>query len=211
SSNPESTLSQMTGALAVTWFGLVVLLGPQWVRNDLRRDLVHADLLRSYPLRGWAVVAMEAAASAVTLTLIELVLAAVGYLAFLNDTTLEVSRLDRTIMLAAALVILPPLNLLMMLLQNGAAVLFPGWVRIGGPPTGIEALGQQVLSTTGSWLMLAVTLATPAALGTVTFFTLAGSNRPAALVAAVVAGLAALATEVTELVRWLGRAFERME
>ncbi len=211
SSNPESTLSQITGTLALTWLGLVVLLGPQWVRNDLRRDLVHADLLRSYPLRGWAVVAMEASASAITLTLVELVLAAVGYLAFLNDTTLEVSRLDRTLMLAAALVILPPLNLLMMLLQNGAAVLFPGWVRIGGPPTGIEALGQQVLSTTAAWLMLAVTLATPAALATVTFFTLASSNRPAALVAAVVAGLAALATEVAELVRWLGRAFERLE
>jgi hypothetical protein len=99
----------------------------------------------------------------------------------------------------------------MMLLQNGAAVLFPGWVRIGGPPTGIEALGQQVLSTTASWLMLGVTLAAPAALGTVTFFTLASSNRPAALVAAVVAGLAALTTEVVELVRWLGAAFERLE
>jgi len=211
SSDPKSTLSQITGALSLTWLGLVVLLGPQWVRNDLRRDLLYADLLRSYPLRGWAVVAMEATASAVTLTLLELLLAAVGYLAFFNDTTLDVSRLERTIMLAAALVILPPLNLLMMLLQNGAAVLFPGWVRIGGPPTGIEALGQQVLSTTVSWLMLAATFAAPAALGTVTYFTLASSNRSAALVAAIVAGLAALATEVVELVRWLGAAFERLE
>jgi ABC-2 type transport system permease protein len=211
SSHPGSTLSEVTGALALTWLGFVVLLGPQWVRNDLRGDLIYADLLRSYPVRGWAVVAMEATASAITLTLIELGLATLAYLAFLNDAALEISRLDRTLLLGAALVLLPPLNFTMMLLQNGVAVLFPGWVRMGAPPAGIEALGQQLLSTTASWLLLGATLAAPAGVATVTFFGLEGAGETWAGICAATAGLLMLAAETFALVRWLGGAFERLE
>jgi len=210
-SRPGGTLAEITGALGLTWLGFVVLLGPQWVRNDLRGDLIYADLLRSYPVRGWAVVAMEATASAITLTLIELGLAILAYLAFLNDATLEISRLDRTLLLGAALVVLPPLNFMMMLLQNGAAVLFPGWVRMGAPPAGIEALGQQLLSTTASWLLLGAALAAPAGLAAVTFFGLEGAGETWAAICAAGAALLMLAAETFALVRWLGGAFERLE
>jgi hypothetical protein len=89
--------------------------------------------------------------------------------------------------------------------------LFPAWVRIGTPATGIEALGQQVLSTTGSWALLLLTLTVPGALGTVTFFTLAGTSRAVGWIGAVAGGLGAVVIEVLELVRWLGGAFERLE
>lgn len=211
SADSADTLAEMAGTLAAVWLALVVMLGPQWMRNDLRRDLVHLDLLRSYPVRGWAVVAMEATASALTLTLLELALATFAYLAFFSDTALDIGRKDRALLLAGAFVLLPVLNLLVMLVHNGAAVLFPGWVRIGAPATGIEALGYQVLSTTASWLMLLIVLAVPAALGRVTYATFAGGNRGWALTASVVAGAGALVIEVVELLRWLGNAFERLE
>jgi hypothetical protein len=46
--------------------------GPQWIRNDLRGDLLKLDLLRSYPLRGASLVAAETASSALILTGLQL-------------------------------------------------------------------------------------------------------------------------------------------
>src|SRR4029077_16525586 len=79
-------LAQMGGALTLTWLGFALLLGPQWIRNDLRGDLAHADLLRSYPLPGWSIVASETAASAVTLTLLQLGLALLAYPPYLRGS-----------------------------------------------------------------------------------------------------------------------------
>jgi len=145
SSEPWSTVAEVTGALTLTWLGFLIVLGPQWVRNDLRGDLSRVDLLRSYPLRGSTIVAMEASASAAALTLLELALAALAFLAFLNIDLPELATLDRGALLGSAVVLLPPLNLMAMLLQNGAAVLYPGWVGAGAPASGVEALGQQLL------------------------------------------------------------------
>ena len=58
----------MAGWLAATWAALTLVIGPQWIRNDLRSDLLKLDLLRSYPLPGRAVVAAETAASTLVLT-----------------------------------------------------------------------------------------------------------------------------------------------
>ena len=57
------TVAEVVGWLAATWAGLALVIGPQWIRNDLRSDLLKLDLLRSYPLAGRAVVAAETAAS----------------------------------------------------------------------------------------------------------------------------------------------------
>jgi len=211
SGDAESTLAQVTGALALTWLGFTVVLGPQWIRNDLRRDLLHADLLRSYPLRGWAIVIMEASASAIALTVLELALAAIAYLAFLQDRTLELTLGDRSLLLGGAVLLLPPLNLMAMLLQNAAALLFPGWVRVGGPPAGIEALGQQVLSTTALWLVLGLALAAPGAIAAVTFAALERFGLMWAAAPALAAALGMFGLEALALVRWLGSVFERGE
>src|SRR5262245_11207535 len=123
---PWSTLPEFTGTLALTWLGFLVVGGPQWVRNDLRGDLPKVDLLRSYPLRGRTIVAMEAGASATVLTLLELALAALAFLAFLNIDVPEIGSQDRGLLFIGGVLLLPPLNFMAMLLQNGAAVLFPG-------------------------------------------------------------------------------------
>ena len=211
SADPGSTFAELTGALALTWLGFVVVLGPQWVRNDLREDLARADLLRSYPLRGWTILVMEAGASAITLTLLELVLASFAYLAFLRNDTLGLDALDRTLLLGGAACLLPPLNFTAMLLQNGAAVLFPGWVRVGGPASGIEALGQQLLSTIALWALLGVAFILPAALAALTIRGFHSALGAWVVGPALAAGFGALACETVVLARWLGRVFERAE
>ncbi len=211
SADPENTLARMAGALALTWLGFVAALGPQWVRNDLRGDLAHADLLRSYPLPGWAIVASETAASALTLTLLELALAVFVYLSYLSDPSLALSPGERLGLLGAAAVLLPPVNFTALLLYNGAAVLFPAWVRIGATASGVEVLGQRLLTTTAFLLALALLLAAPAAAALGAYEVLTGALGGWALGPAFIAGLAVLAVEAALLVRRLGRAFERMD
>jgi hypothetical protein len=143
---PDAMMAAIAGWFAITWAAAMSVIGPQWVRNDLRGDLLKLDLLRSYPLRGWSVVAAEVAGSALVLTVIQVCLVVIAYLAFLGDEFMVPGLGGRTLLLVAAVVFLPGMNLLGMLIQNGAALLFPAWIPLGsGRPGGVEALGQNLL------------------------------------------------------------------
>jgi putative ABC exporter len=209
---PEGTLAEIAGWFAVTWAGAMTVIGPQWVRNDLRGDLLKLDLLRSYPVRGWSVVIAEVGASTLVLTAIQLILLVIGYLAFLGNQSMEPALEERTLLLLAAFVFLPGVNLLGMIIQNGAALLYPAWVRLGaGRPAGVEALGQNMLMMVVFVGLLAVALLLPVSIGGGAFLLLhRGINEWAALPAAVLV-LGTIAFEASLLVEWLGRLFERTD
>jgi ABC-2 type transport system permease protein len=209
---PDPMMAAIAGWFAITWAGAMTVIGPQWVRNDLRGDLLKLDLLRSYPLRGWSVVAAEVSASALVLTVVQLCLLVIGYLAFLGDEFMEPDLAARTLLLLGAVVFLPGMNLLGMLIQNGAALLFPAWVRLGsGRPAGVEALGQNLLMMVVFVTLLSVLLLLPIAIGGGAFLLLRGvADEWAALPAAVLI-LGTVAFEAALLVEWLGRIFERID
>ena len=208
----EGHLAEIAGWFAAMWAGFLVVVGPQWIRSDLRGDLPKLELLRSYPLRGRSIVAAEVAASTVVLSALQLGVAAIAYLAFLGNRVM-VPRLDaRTALLVGAVVLLPAVNLLGLLIQNAAAVLFPSWVHLGtGRPGGVEALGQNMLAIVAHLLVLAVALLAPVAAAALVLLSL----RPVlAWWVGVPAGLAALlviALEAATAIGWLGRVFERTD
>jgi ABC-2 type transport system permease protein len=209
---PESILAGIAGWFAVTWAGAMAVIGPQWVRNDLRGDLLKLDLLRSYPLRGWSVIAAEVSASAVVLTLIQICLLLIGYLAFLGNETMEPPLMHRTGLLLAAFVFLPGMNLLGMLIQNGTALLYPAWVRLGsGRPGGVEALGQNVLMMVVYLALLSVLLALPFTIGGGAYLLLQSAIYEWAALPATALTLCTMAFEAALLVEWLGRVFERTD
>ncbi len=209
---PQRMLAGIAGWFAITWAGAMVVIGPQWVRNDLRGDLLKLDLLRSYPLRGWSVIAAEVAASALVLTAIQISLLLIGYLAFLGDEHMEPGLQDRTLLLLAALVFLPGVNGLGMLIQNGTALLYPGWVRLGsGRPGGVEALGQNMLMMVVYLALLSVMLALPVAIGGGGYLLLRGTINEWAALPATALILGTMAFETALLVEWLGRVFERTD
>lgn len=210
--DPEGTLAGIAGWFATLWAGAMTVIGPQWVRNDLRGDLLKLDLLRSYPLRGWSVVTAEVGASALVLTAIQLMLFVIGYLAFLGNQTMAPTLQERSLILLAAFVFLPGINLLGMIIQNGAALLYPAWVHLGsGRPAGVEALGQNMLMMVAFVALLGATLVLPAAVGGGAFLLLnRGINGWAALPATVLI-LGIMAFEAALLLEWLGRVFERTD
>ncbi len=208
----QSTLAEIAGWLAVFWAGVMVISGPQYVRNDLRGDLLKLDLLRSYPLRGWEVVLAEAAASTLMLTAIQMCLLGIGYLAFLGNRTMEPDLGERSLLLLGCAVLLPAVNLLGMLIQNGAALLYPAWVRLGAGRTGgVEALGQNLLMTIAFLALLSLTLILPVIIGGGAFLLLHDSLGDWALGPGAVLTLAVMLFEAGLFVEWLGRIFERTD
>jgi ABC-2 type transport system permease protein len=210
--DPEGTLAQIAGWLATSWAAIIVVVGPQWVRNDLRGDLLKLDLLRSYPLRGRSVVIAEVAASTLMLTAIQLGISAIAYLAFLGNQSMVPDLEERTLLLLAAVVFLPAINLLGMLIQNGAALLYPAWVRLGaGRAGGVEALGQNLLMIVAFIGLLGITLALPVGLGGGAFLLLRPAVNNWAVLPATVLVLSTVAFQAVLIVNWLGRIFERTD
>ncbi|HEY7613650.1 MAG TPA: putative ABC exporter domain-containing protein [Gemmatimonadales bacterium] len=204
----SATLLEIAGWMAAMWAGFLFVLGPQWIRNDLRTDLARLAVLRSYPVRGAAVVGAETAGSTASLTALQLGLLALAWLGFWGGHVTDPPRAVQTAVLLGALALLPGINYLGMLIQNGAVILLPGWVNPGADrPIGVEALGHNMLIMSGFLLILAALLLLPAAaaLAILTGLERFGwwSAPPAAL-----AALALMALEARLLLGRLGRLFE---
>lgn len=207
-----STIAEMVGWFAATWAGLTIVIGPQWVRNDLRSDLLRLDLLRSYPLAGRAVVGAETAASTLVLTALQVGLLLVAYFAFLGNASMEPPLAMRSIVLVTVIACLPGVNYLGMLIQNAAALLFPAWVHLGATrPGGVEALGQNMLMIVAYSAVLGVGLALPGVLALLVLEALRDPLGWWALAPGVAVLLAGIAVEAAALLRWLGGVFESMD
>ena len=197
---------------------MVILIGPQSLRSDLRQDLAHFQLLKSWPVRGADLIRGELLAPAVVLTAATwmLILTAViftwpeaGALVLPPDL-----RPHRFAIAVAAALVSPALIVAQLVLHNGIAVLFPAWVAIGTTRArGIDAMGQRLLMMAGVALVLLVSvvpaalLAAPVVLAIEAFL---GHHGLAILAAAIVMTSVILAESWFAL-GWLGRAFERTD
>jgi hypothetical protein len=204
--------AQFVGILALSFTGLLVLLGPLWIRNDLRQDLLKLEVLRSYPLSGAEVVRAEVAGSVLTLTAMQFVLVAVAFVAFVGGGAGGLSFSDRVALFVAVVLALPVVNAVGLTIQNAAALLFPAWVRLGDVrPSGVEAMGQSLLTVTATLMLAALILLVPAALGGGLSALMFRGLGMWALLPGVIVGVGAVLAELSLIVGWLGRVFERTE
>ncbi|HTA72972.1 MAG TPA: putative ABC exporter domain-containing protein [Gemmatimonadaceae bacterium] len=198
----------LVGLAALVAVAYLALAGPLTIRNDLRADLAHLPMLRTYPLHGRTVVFAEVLPSTLTLTAMQVALLAVAF-----GTLTERPIGERFGVLLAAIVILPVVNLMSLTIQNAIALLVPAWVRIGGPldagQIAFEALGQRALGAIAALMALAIALAP--ATGAAVFVSILAGGSPAAVTLGVVIGLALAAFEITLAMRWLGGVFERTD
>lgn len=211
------------GSLALAAAVFLIILGPLAIRNDLRQDLMHIDMLRTYPLDGASLVFAEVASSTLALTAVQWVLVTGGYLllalapdALGNDPSgyFETAFADRTTTLVVGVAVLPIVNATSFVVQNGAALLFPGWVRLGASSMGgLEIIGQRILGVLASLSGMMLFLALPMATVIVALTPWSGSPTPKVLpfVGAVSAGAVVACVEIYVAIRWLGRRFERTD
>ena len=204
----SATLLEIVGWMLAMWAAFLFVLGPQWIRNDLRSDLGRLAVLRSYPLRGASVMGAETAGSSAVLTALQLGLAALAWLAFWGGRVDDPSPALRTAVLLGGILLLPSINFLAMLIQNGAAILLPAWVNPGPErPIGVEALGHNMLIMSGFLLVLAVLLLVPAGAA---FGVLVALERLGwwAVPPAALAAILFMVIEARLLLARLGKVFE---
>jgi hypothetical protein len=213
----QPNLIPLRGALTVgtaALLGMMLFLGPQLTRQDLRSDLANTDILKTYPLRGWQVVLGELLTPVVILS----VLFWLGLLTlFLLLPVGQWQWLTPSLRGEAALglaVLAPPFLTIQLLMPNAAAVLFPAWVQTARDRTerGIEVLGQRLIFMASQLLVTALVLLPALIAGALVFFiaqALAGFAVGAAI--AVVAIALLLAFEAWVGIRWLGTRFEAFD
>jgi hypothetical protein len=191
--------------------GYSLLLGPQVLRLDFRNDLPLADILKTYPMRGWQIALGEILAPVAVLAVCQWLLLLVGT-GLIFYLPVKQEALFLAIALGAA-VLLPVLDLLVLLIPNAAVLLFPSWIQTGkDSPRGIETTGQRLIFALGQLLVLLLALLPAAGAFVGIFFLLYFAFGPAAAVPpASLAATIILAAEAGFGVMLLGKLFDRFD
>lgn len=210
-SREDPAILRVFGTMALTWVVVLSVLGPQWVRIDLRGELEQLSLLRTWPLSGMVVMAGQVFSSAFVLTTLQLLLAAFALVGLWGDATTYLSATQLAVVLIPAMLVLVALNVVALCIQNGGALLYPAWVRTEIRPGGIEQVGQHLLTAGVSFLLLAVAALGPAlAAGGLAYLLWTRLDAWSLVPALLLAG-SALALEAFLLLDWLGERFERFD
>jgi hypothetical protein len=211
---PSLPLLKIFGAVLLGLGPMLFLIGPQMMPFDFRQDLGNADLLKTYPQRGWQIALGELLAPTVLLTLAQWFVIALEVVLFptpRNAPGLTVS--DRLPWALGLALLAPLLNFNSLLLVNAGVLWFPSWVRVGpGRAEGFEAMGQRMLFMLAQLLALLFVLLLPALAFTAVF--LLGRLWLGLLIVVPGAALGAalvLAAEAALGLAWLGRLFERLD
>ena len=205
------------GGFAAFVGGYGLIIGPQFLRQDIRSDLPHADILKTYPLAGWQIVLGEVLTPVAILTgIIWLALLALAF-AF-HPASANLMWLTPPVRIACAVglaVLAPALVTLQMLVPNAAALLFPSWfqtarMRGGGP----EVMGQRMIFFFAQLLTMALALLPAAGMAAGLLLLLVevfGVWESLAVMLAALAVLVVLVAEVWCGVWWLGQRFEKLD
>lgn len=194
----------------------LLIVGPQFARQDFRRDLANTDILKTYPLAGWQIVVGQLLTPTAILTsLLWLALLAIALL--LQPVGHILEWLTPSVRIVGALcltLLVPPLAALQLLVPNAAALLFPGWfhstTRAHG--NGPEVIGQRMIFFFAQLVTMLLALFPAVALAGSLLFIAHWLIGP--LTALVVATFAALLILLGELwcgVWLLGRRFDQLD
>ncbi len=220
-------LGVVIGLAAIVAF-YTMLIGPQLARQDLRSDLMHADILKTYPIAGWQIVLGELLTPTVILTGIQW-LAVLAACCAVNPRPMHLAWITpgvRTGLGLGLMVLIPPLCLLQLLVPNAAALVFPAWAQnTRGRPGGVDVIGQRLVFVFGQLITFLVALL-PAGLAAVAAFFCTeglfvlldavwkGAAQSATGPAVFASALAVMAVFVGEIwlgIWWLGRRFEKLD
>lgn len=212
---PDPGIGPVLQRAGVIFFALgmvALLVGPLWIRNDLRMDLRRIELIRTMPLGAGRLVGAQIASSALTLMLLELLLLGGAALLLVLSGRLPLAAGPFALVVLAGLLLVPAIITLGVTIQNAITLSFPAWVQLGAErPGGVEAMGQNIITMFGALVALALTVLPALLVGGVTTFALSLQWRELAPFAGGLFGLATLWAEVLLAVPLLGRLYARTD
>ena len=193
---------------------MLLLFGPQLARQDLRSDLKNADILKTYPLRGWQVVLGELLTPIFILSIVNwLVLLAAALMAPGMGLEWQTPQM-RVAGIIGIAVLVPPFCAIQLLVPNAAAVIFPAWVQTvsNRGEHGLDVMGQRIIFMAGQLLVTALALLPAVIVSAVLYFILNWLvGFILAFTVAVVAIFAVLVAEIWGGIRLLGERFEEFD
>ena len=192
------------------WGAMLLFIGPLWMRFDLRLDLPRLAMLKTMPLPGWRIVAAEIAAVTALHSVTVWSLMVVPLVMFLQEPALLTESGATIPIIVSVAVGVPIFNALMFTIQNGTALLFPAWVRLGTEARGFETMGQNLLTTGATTLVAAVALVFPVGLGALVLWYTNDWGGWSVLVATILAS-AVVVAELWPILMWLGGVFEKID
>ena len=205
-------LATLVGSFALATCIFAVTLAPQALRVDMRDDLQHLEMLKTWPIRAATVVRGELLWPGVLLTALAWAALAITELLTAGTVLGRVSLSWRLSAGAAFAMLAPALVFAQLTIHNAAALIFPAWVPQGNQrPRGLDALGQRLIMMFGTWLALIVSAIPGAILGGIVGFVLWRLLGPAAVVPAAVVCAAVMAIEILLATEMLGPAYERLD
>jgi hypothetical protein len=207
----SNSLATLVGVFATVGAVFAVLMAPQALRIDMRQDLFHLQLLKTWPVPPGAIVRGEmlwpgALLSATAWSFVTIAAALSGTV---FPTAAFVVRMS---IAAAVAIVAPALIYAQLTIHNAAALIFPAWIPIGNQrPRGLDAMGQRLIMLTATLLML-IAMAIPGAMaGGIVWFAFHPVIGAAALVPAALAGAAIVIVEVLAATEALGAAYEKLD
>jgi hypothetical protein len=202
------------GAMAGVVGIYMLIIGPQFARQDIRSDLVNADILKTYPLPGWQIVLGELLTPAAILSGV-LWLALLTFALAFHPTQAAFAWLTPQLRLVAGLAIatvVPAVVTLQLLVPSAAALVFPAWFQASRSRGGPEVAGQRMIFFFAQLLTIALALLPATALAAALIFILQWfTGAPFAVMVATIAVLVILAGEIWCGLWLLGRRFEKLD
>ena len=206
-------LALAAGLASLAW--MLAFLGPVAFQNDLRRDVAHLALLRTYPLSGVRIVAASIASAVLPLAITQLSLVAIACLVCPPEIEHRpIAASARASVFVISAVVLPALDTTSATIGNAMALLFPTaralGVAVGG--AGAEGVGQILLTRIASLIGAALAFVMPTGVAVLASWVARHFvTAPPATLFGIVAFAVAYAGQLSLMMRLAGRVFERTD
>ncbi|MDR1989403.1 MAG: hypothetical protein LBQ09_04140 [Acidobacteriaceae bacterium] len=204
-------LAQAASIVATFFTAFLAVMGPQILRDDLRRDLLHLDVLKTWPVRAAAIIRGEILWPACMVTLLTW---GSGTLALVLSAE-SFPGTDAHVRIAvglSGLILVPGIILAQFTVQNAAALLLPAWVlEATDRRRSLDAIGQRLIMLVGTPLVAIVSLLPTGIIGGVCWVLFHQWLGPWVLIPAAVIGLILMCVEVLTATELLGPAFDRLD
>jgi ABC-2 type transport system permease protein len=194
----------------------LLIIGPQFARQDIRSDLANVDILKTYPLPGWQIVLGELLTPVAILSgVLWLALLAAGLAFQMRQPPPWFDGGFRATCVAWSTLLVPAIVSLQLLVPNAAALIFPGWAQAQrGRGAGPEVAGQRMIFFFAQLATFAIALLPAAGLAGVLIVIMRGLLGFSFTLAVNIAALpviAILGVEVWCGLWLLGRRFEKFD
>jgi hypothetical protein len=191
--------------------GLLLIFGGRLIRNDLRQDMQHLPLIKSLPIAPGDIVLAEVASATLPIAAAQFAFLVISYVALFVTRTYWVSPGIRSGLLIAAPFACLSFNAALITIQNGMAVLFPAWVRLGPTvTTGVEALGQNVIAMIANLISLGLGMVLPTVVAWAAVTAMHQSRAVSISLTVIIASIV-LALETYGAMRFIGRSLAKAE